>query len=40
MSNFTLEQYNITVANIIRNATPPVLYQEAMEHEKEAAIAE
>ncbi len=40
MSNFTLKQYNITVDKIIRNATPPVLYQEAIEHEKEAAIAD
>ncbi len=40
MSNFTLKQYSITVENIIRNATPPVLYQAAIEHEEEAAIAD
>jgi phosphoenolpyruvate carboxykinase (ATP) len=37
---FTLEQYNIDVATIVRNATPPVLYQEALEYEEEAAIAD
>ncbi|MCB0192447.1 MAG: phosphoenolpyruvate carboxykinase (ATP) [Anaerolineae bacterium] len=36
---FTLEQYGIKVANIIRNAKPPVLYQHALAYEPEAAIA-
>ena len=35
---FTLEQHNIDVADIVRNAMPPVLYQEALANEVEAAI--
>jgi phosphoenolpyruvate carboxykinase (ATP) len=38
-SDFTLKQHNIDVINIVRNAIPAVLYQEAIKHEKEAAIA-
>jgi phosphoenolpyruvate carboxykinase (ATP) len=37
---FSLNQYNIEVDNIIRNAMPAQLYQEALEHEAEAAIAD
>lgn len=41
MSNdFTLKQYGIDVTNIIRNASPPVLYQHALTYEPEAAIAD
>ena len=39
MSDFSLKQYNIEVTNIVRNAMPPVLYEEALEYESEAAIA-
>ncbi|MDM8518886.1 phosphoenolpyruvate carboxykinase (ATP) [Anaerolineales bacterium HSG6] len=39
-TNFTLKQYGIEVGNIVRNARPPVLYQEALEYEPEAAIAD
>lgn len=39
-TKFNLKQYHIEVTNIVRNATPPVLYQEALTHEKEAAIAD
>jgi phosphoenolpyruvate carboxykinase (ATP) len=39
-TDFTLKQYNIDVETIVRNATPPVLYQEALEYEEEAAIAD
>lgn len=39
-NNFNLKQYGIDVTNIIRNATPPVLYQEALTYESEAAIAD
>ncbi|MCB0212978.1 MAG: phosphoenolpyruvate carboxykinase (ATP), partial [Anaerolineae bacterium] len=38
--SFTLKQYGIDVATIIRNARPPVLYQEALAYEPEAAIAD
>ncbi len=40
MSTFTLKQHNIEVTNIVRNAMPPVLYQEALIYEEEAAIAD
>ncbi len=40
MSDFSLKQYNIDITNIVRNAQPPVLYEEALLHEKEAAIAD
>jgi phosphoenolpyruvate carboxykinase (ATP) len=39
-TEFTLKQHNIDVSDIIRNALPPVLYQEALANEKEAAIAD
>ncbi|MCO5204321.1 MAG: phosphoenolpyruvate carboxykinase (ATP) [Anaerolineae bacterium] len=39
-TNFTLKQYDIDVTNIVRNARPPILYQEAIENEAEAAIAD
>ena len=39
-TEFSLKKYNIDVTNIVRNATPPVLYQEALEFEEEAAIAD
>ncbi|MCB0062044.1 MAG: phosphoenolpyruvate carboxykinase (ATP), partial [Caldilineaceae bacterium] len=35
-----LKQYKIEVSNIVRNALPAPLYQEAMKHEKGAAIAD
>ena len=37
-SSFTLEQYEIHPRNIIRNATPPKLYEEALAHEPDASI--
>lgn len=40
MSDFSLKQYNIDVTNIVRNAMPPVLYEEALAYESEAAIAD
>ena len=40
MSQFNLKQYNIDVTNILRNGKPPVLYQEALAYETEAAIAD
>ena len=40
MGQFNLEQYGIDVANIMRNGKPPVLYQEALAYETEAAIAD
>ncbi len=39
-TKFTLKQYKIDVTNIVRNAMPAPLYQEAMKHEKGAAIAD
>jgi phosphoenolpyruvate carboxykinase (ATP) len=39
-TDFNLKQYNIDVAEIVRNATPPVLYGEALAYEEEAAIAD
>lgn len=39
-SGFSLKQHNIDVTNIVRNAMPAVLYQEAIKYEKDAAIAE
>lgn len=37
---FSLKQYDIEVDNIVRNAMPAQLYEEALEHEEEAAIAD
>ena len=37
---FTLKQHNIEVTNIIRNAMPAKLYQEALAYEADAAIAD
>jgi phosphoenolpyruvate carboxykinase (ATP) len=37
---FTLLEYNIDVANIVRNAMPASLYEEAIMNEKGAAIAD
>jgi len=39
-TGFSLKQHNIEVTNIVRNAMPAVLYQEAIKYEKEAAIAD
>lgn len=39
-TEFSLKQYGIDVTTIVRNATPPVLYEEALEYEEEAAIAD
>ncbi|MEM7799364.1 MAG: phosphoenolpyruvate carboxykinase (ATP) [Chloroflexota bacterium] len=36
----SLTQYGIEVSNIVRNAKPPVLYQEALAHEPDAALAD
>lgn len=38
--DFSLKQYKIDVTNIVRNAMPAMLYQEAIEHEVGAAIAD
>ncbi len=40
MAQFNLSKYGIDVTNIVRNAKPPVLYQEALAYEPEAAIAD
>ena len=40
MSQFSLAQHGIDVDNIVRNAVPAALYQEAILYEKEAAIAD
>ncbi|MAT99114.1 MAG: phosphoenolpyruvate carboxykinase (ATP) [Anaerolineaceae bacterium] len=37
---FTLKQHNIEVSNIVRNAMPAKLYQEALAYEVDAAIAD
>lgn len=37
--DFTLKQHQIDVTNVVRNVIPANLYQEAMEHEQDAAIA-
>lgn len=37
---FNLQAYNIEVTNIVRNAAPAVLYQEAFAHEEDAALAD
>lgn len=37
---FNLQAYGIDTGNIVRNAPPSVLYQEAFEHEEDAAIAD
>ncbi|MGB0384542.1 MAG: phosphoenolpyruvate carboxykinase (ATP) [Ardenticatenaceae bacterium] len=39
-TTFTLTPYQIDVTNIVRNAKPPVLYEEALAHEREAALAD
>jgi phosphoenolpyruvate carboxykinase (ATP) len=39
-TGFSLKQYKIDVTNIVRNAMPAMLYQEAIEHEVGAAIAD
>lgn len=39
-ASFALTQYGINVVNIIRNAAPAVLYQEALKYEPDAAIAD
>lgn len=41
MSNqFSLKQHNVDVTNIVRNAMPAQLYQEALAYEADAAIAD
>ena len=37
-SSISLEQYGINVNTVIRNATAPKLYEEALENEPDAAI--
>lgn len=39
-TSFSLKQHNIDVTNIVRNARPASLYQEAILYEEEAAIAD
>lgn len=39
-NQFTLKQHNIEVTNIVRNAMPAQLYQEALAYEADAAIAD
>ena len=39
-NNFSLKRHHIDVKNIVRNARPATLYQEALEYEEEAAIAD
>lgn len=39
-ANFSLKQHNIEVTNIVRNASPPILYQEALAREPDAALAD
>ncbi len=39
-NEFNLKQYGIDVTEIVRNVTPPVLYEEALTYEEEAAIAD
>lgn len=39
-SGFTLGDHGITVANILRNPPPSVLYEEAIRHEPDSRIAE
>jgi phosphoenolpyruvate carboxykinase (ATP) len=38
MAQFSLEQHGITVENIVRNATPPVLYEWGLRHEPGTAL--
>ncbi|MCB0717711.1 MAG: phosphoenolpyruvate carboxykinase (ATP) [Bacteroidetes bacterium] len=40
MSNFDLSQYGIRVTDIIRNGAPALLYEEAIHHDRGAAISE
>lgn len=40
MNTISLAQYDIDVPTILRNAKPPVLYQEALKYEPQAAIAD
>ena len=37
-TSFSLEQYNIRPQTIIRNASPSVLYEEALTYEADATI--
>tara|TARA_B100000579_G_scaffold133647_1_gene108121 strand:+ start:397 stop:684 length:288 start_codon:yes stop_codon:yes gene_type:complete len=37
-SLISLDKYGISVENVIRNATVPKLYEEALKHEPDAAI--
>ena len=39
-NNFSLKRHHIDVKNIVRNARPATLYQEALDYEEEAAIAD
>ena len=39
-NQFNLKQYNIDVTQVVRNAMPAQLYQEALAHEVDAAIAD
>jgi phosphoenolpyruvate carboxykinase (ATP) len=40
MSNFTLKEHELTVAEVHHNLSPSVLYQHAIRYEKDASIAE
>lgn len=39
-TDFSLQQYKIEVSNVVRNAMPAMLYEEAVRHEVGAAIAD
>ncbi len=39
-NEFNLKNHNIDVTNILRNASPPILYEEALAYEPEAAISD
>ena len=38
VSLISLDKYGITVDTVIRNATAPILYEEALKYEPDAAI--
>jgi len=40
MSYLDLKKYGITVSNVIRNISPAVLYEEALQYEKLAAFSD
>ena len=40
LHSISLKSYGIDVARVLRNASPAVLYEEALRHEKGAAISD